>query len=135
MKYIKEHDKWNQLKIILDSLPMYIPCRDGEIWSVSFGTNVGIEIDGKGENFERPALIVRRINSEHIWVVPITQSGTTKSGIHVSILNLGLGINSRVIVTQLRTISSKRLVFRIGMLSFKQFKDVIDEIKNILPSL
>ncbi len=134
MKYRKDYHNWNTLKNILDEIDINIPFTEGEIWWISLGINIGIEIDGKGDSFERPCIIIRKINKEHAWIVPITQSGIFKAGIHVSINHPSLSIDSKAIVTQFQTISNKRLMSKIGILQVKQFYEIVRAIKTILPN-
>jgi mRNA interferase MazF len=133
MKYYKDHRNWNQLKKILDEIDISIPFYEKEIWWVSFGVNIGIEIDGKGEDFCRPGVIIRKINKDHIWVVPVTSSARIKSGIHIPIIHNGLERKSFVITSQLQTISTKRLIARIGIVSEEQFRKIVITVRSILP--
>ena len=134
MKYYKDHDNWNKLKKVLDEIDIPIPFNEREIWWCSFGLNIGIEIDGKGEDFMRPAVIIKKLNREHAWVVPLTRSGTKKSIFYVPINHELLDIHSLAIITQFQTISSRRLMTRIGILPIRQFEEIINAIKNILPN-
>jgi hypothetical protein len=45
--------------------------RAGEIWWVEVGVNLGFEIDGKHENFERPVLILKKIPQPTVFGVAI----------------------------------------------------------------
>jgi hypothetical protein len=47
----KDFDRWNMTKKKFndETEPLYF--RDGEIWWVRLGVNVGYEIDGKSEHF------------------------------------------------------------------------------------
>ncbi len=36
---------------------------EGQIWWAALGKNIGYEIDGKNENFNRPVLIIKNIPS------------------------------------------------------------------------
>lgn len=56
----KRYDEWNELKKSLHysgKLPTY---HEREIWWMSIGENIGSEINGKGEKFLRPILVVRK---------------------------------------------------------------------------
>lgn len=135
MKYYKDHKGWNQLKKILDEIDIPMPFFEREIWWISFGVNIGIEIDGKGEDFCRPGVIIRKLNNDHIWVVPVTSSDRIKSGIHIPIVHDELEQKSFVITSQLQTISTKRLITRIGIISEEQFRNIVKVVQNILPKI
>lgn len=134
-KYIKLFDEWNHFKKILNSIEIPIPFHEGEIWSVALGVNMGIEIDGKGSNFERPALIVKKFNKKHAWILPFTSTEVVKVGIHIPIYNVGFEVNSSVIITQLQRISSRRLMWRMSILDQVQFFKIIDRIREVLSNM
>ena len=53
---------WTRLKIRIhfqdiQERPYF---KEREIWWVNLGVNVGFEQDGKGDNFERPILILKK---------------------------------------------------------------------------
>ncbi len=97
------------------------------------GVNIGIEIDGKGIDFVRPAVIIKKLNKEHAWILPITGSKLIKSGMYIKIDHPLLDEDSVVILTQPHTISSKRLMKVIGILPDDQFKEIVKSLKNIFP--
>jgi len=49
--YFKDFDKWNIVKKRVHTDEIKVSIRAGEIRWLSFGVNVGSEIDGKGESF------------------------------------------------------------------------------------
>ena len=63
----KDFDKWNSEKKLVDkktvNRDLFFYAR--EIWWCSAGLNIGVEADGKNENYERPFLIIK--NSMQIW--------------------------------------------------------------------
>lgn len=46
--------------------------REGEIWWVSLGENVGAEINGKSQLFSRPAIIFKKLSRDFYFVIPTT---------------------------------------------------------------
>jgi len=130
MEYKKDFDKWNEDKKRLhkrDSIPF---SNTREVWWCSLGINVGIEIDGKNDNYERPVLILKVFNKEMLWVVPLT-SKPRQNKFYFKI-SFGEENISYVILSQSRIISAKRLVRKIDRLSEETFKKVIKEFKNQL---
>jgi hypothetical protein len=64
-------DQWNELKKNIDARihdRRYFP-KVGEVWMCSVGKNIGFEQNGSGNNFSRPALIVKKFNNLMFWVV------------------------------------------------------------------
>jgi mRNA interferase MazF len=129
---MREYDLWIKFKEILNLLNIKLPFSEKEIWWVSFGINIGIEINGKGEYFERPAVIIKRFNILHAWVLPISRVDNLKDGIHVSIKHNLLELNSVVVLSQIQTISNERLLRHIGRVSDQEFKNIKDALCIII---
>jgi mRNA interferase MazF len=89
-----------------------------EVWWCSLGLNIGIETNGKHENYERPILILKKFNSAMIWVLPLT-SKEKKNPYYIKITH-DAGV-SWVSLTQIKAISTKRLLRKVGMISIEEF--------------
>lgn len=127
----KDFDTWNREKKIVDEK---IVKRDlffyaGEIWWCSVGLNVGVEADGKNENFERPMLVVKKFNADMIWVLPLTKNG--KENKYYYKLDL-VTTESWVLLSQIKTFSTKRLLRRMDSVSEADFLGIISRIKEFL---
>lgn len=133
MLYRKEHDEWNKLKKIIDGFYVPLPFCEREIWWVMFGTNVGIEIDGKDSDFVRPAVIVKKFSGEHLWVVPLSHATKVVERVHVLVSENANGPNGYAVTNQLRTISQRRLVKRIGVMNKGKFSLIVETVKKLLP--
>jgi mRNA interferase MazF len=127
----KDFDSWNREKKIVDQkvISRDFFFHEREIWWCSAGLNVGVEADGKNENFERPFLIIKKFNADMIWVLPLT-SKEKRDGFYYKLDYEYL--RSWVILTQIKTISTKRLLRKIESISEADFKKVISRIRNIL---
>jgi mRNA-degrading endonuclease toxin of MazEF toxin-antitoxin module len=75
---MKHFDEWNNVKKKIDSKKKRPPVRRGEIFWCSVGINIGVEYDGKGEQFVRPVLVLKKYSNEIVFGVPLTTKG--KSG-------------------------------------------------------
>lgn len=65
MNQIAEAQKfvdWTKLKIATHFSNKNVYFREGEIWWVSIGQNIGNEQNGKNTNFERSVLIFKKFN-------------------------------------------------------------------------
>lgn len=100
-----------------------------EIWWCSLGLNVGFEQDGKHENFERPIVILKKFNKYVLWAVPLTSK--RKSGKYYYQFEFGKE-TSVAILSQLRLISSKRLLRKIGMISKSDFIKIKNTVRSFL---
>lgn len=116
----KPFDQWNALKKRLNakahSSTVYYYER--EIWWCSIGINIGVETDGKNATFERPVLILKKFNKDMFWAVPMTMK--EHRSIHFQRITHDRG-TSLACLSQLRSISSKRLLRKIGMVPMDEF--------------
>ena len=118
---MNEFDKWNTLKQNIHTTKSRIHFRQGEIWFISIGQNIGYEVYGKGEQFLRPVLVFRKINKNTFLAIPLT-SKIKDDRFHCQI-NFKEKTNS-AILTQIKTIDSKRLLYKSGILNKIEFKNV-----------
>lgn len=128
---MKNFDKWNEEKkrVHTSEKGHAFFFHEREIWWCAVGANVGVETDGKHDSFERPVLVIRKFNKEMFWGVPLT-SHERKGEYYTKIT--GEHTASWVIVSQLRTWSSKRLLRRIGMVSKNNFLAVAEKIRDFI---
>jgi len=55
------HDEWNKLKKDLSDRPFQPPnFKEREIWWISAGQNIGTELYGKGSDFSRPVIVIKK---------------------------------------------------------------------------
>jgi len=124
----KEFDRWNVLLKRLNR-KRTIFCHEKEIWWCSLGLNVGCEEDGKNVNFERPVLILKKFNKEMLWVLPTT-SRIKKGEYYFQVFYKGRQYS--IILSQLRVMSSKRLLRKIWFIKTNEFLKIKKLIKNLL---
>ena len=125
----KDFQKWHNKKKEIhesDELPYFY---EREIWWCSLGVNVGYEQDGKHENFERPVLLLKKFNQHVLWAVPLTSK--QKNGKYYYSFEFGKE-TSVAILSQLRLISSKRLLRKIGMISADDYAKIKNLVKSFL---
>lgn len=128
----KDFDGWNSMKKMIDTKPvsrrLYFHERD--IWWCSLGLNIGVESDGKNEYFERPILIVKKFNADMVWALSITGTYHDDSDFyHRVIIN---GKYAHLCMSQIRTISTKRLLRRIGRIGSLEFCSILDVLRTFL---
>jgi len=128
-QFKKDFDGWNELKKITHGKSDNFGVHEREIWWTSFGVNVGVEIDGKNEMFERPSLILRKFNRQMVWVLPITSRSKNPRFYERFLFN---DSENFVVLTQLRTVSTKRFVRKVGMISRDDFERIMERVKKHL---
>jgi mRNA interferase MazF len=126
--------EWTKLKMRIHSNEeRIIYFNEREIWWASIGINIGNEIDGKNGYFERPVLVLKKINPNSLLVIPITTQD--KQGYYY--LELGSETGKDIfILSQMRLISSKRLIRKmknrtVSEKNFLLIKEKVAEILNI----
>jgi mRNA interferase MazF len=68
----KDFDRWNKKKKVLNKADFIDYVHEREVWWCALGVNVGVEADGKHDNFERPVLVLRKFSRDAVLVVPLT---------------------------------------------------------------
>jgi mRNA interferase MazF len=125
----KDFDNWNKLKKELEINQTKIFANVRDIWWCSIGLNVGTELCGKNEFFERPILVMKVFNKDTIKVVPLTSK--EKTGKYFFELNFN-GIKSYASLSQIKTISTRRLSRKISRLDKQQFINLVSAYKSSL---
>ena len=111
----KDFQKWHKIKKILDVIPQRVFFHEREVWWCSTGANIGFEQDGRGDRFARPVLVFKKFNNEIFWAIPLSTK-IKKNKFYAEII-LGDRIPRVVIISQLRLIDAKRLLYKVGTIS------------------
>lgn len=114
-------DSWNNIKKDMHQNKNRVHFRQGEIWFVSIGHNIGYEVYGKGEKFLRPVVIFRKINKNTFLAIPLT-SKIKEDRFHC-IIDFKDKQNS-AILSQVKTIDAKRLAYKTGNLDRNVFENL-----------
>ena len=125
--YVKDFDNWHTSKKIIHEKFKNIVCSEREVWWCSLGVNIGIEEDGKRNIFERPVLIIKKVNARCSWVLPLSSS--LQQNIYRYTLT---DTQTQVILSQIRTIDNKRLLRKMSIISRDEFSEIINKIIEIL---
>lgn len=124
----KDFDNWNDIKKKIDNKtrPYF---HEREIWFANVGLNIGFEQNGKGDNFLRPILVIKKFNNEIMWGIPMT--GSPKTGRYYFLINSLSNVGS-VVLSQLRLVDCLRLEYKIGSISAKEFVQIKEILKQFL---
>lgn len=129
-KIIQRFNDWALLKPRLHFFKP-IPERyfkERQIWWASIGQNIGSEENGKHGNFERPMLIFKKFNKDVFLGMPISTSIKIGAYRYVFVRNeQQFCLN----VSQMRVLSSKRLLRLVGHISPADFNAVMAMYKEI----
>ena len=125
--YFKDFDKWNEVKKRVHQEERTVNIRAGEIRWVSFGINIGSEIDGKGLSFTRPALILHVIGSHLALIIPMS---TKVKDIAGYVPFTWKNITTALCLHQIRIVSNKRVLSRKGRISQNKLKAIKKELSK-----
>ena len=67
---MKDFDKWNNIKKSAHNGNIIRSFKDRDIFYVKVGANIGFEQDGKGEEFLRPVLILKKFGQHAFLGIP-----------------------------------------------------------------
>jgi mRNA interferase MazF len=118
----KNFDSWNKLKKLTESKNRPI-IRNGDIYWCRIGLNVGVEIDGKNDNFKRPVLVLKKFSDEIALVVPLTTKN--HSGDWYYNFNFK-NIEQWAILNQVKVLDTKRFMENMGQLSEPKLENILN---------
>jgi mRNA interferase MazF len=125
----KDFDNWNIRKKKLDVAKKSLLFKEGEIWWCSIGANVGEEVYGKGSDFRRPVVILKKLSQNSCVVMPTSTKEKTSSWFH----HLNIRDKDRwVMMNQMRFISANRLWARESSLSEEEFGELKKSVATLL---
>ncbi len=117
----------NTLKQKLEHEKRRVFANRREVWWSSFGINIGSEMCGKNDFFERPVVILKVFNKNTIKVIPLTTK--KKTDIYHYEMNFN-SITSYASLSQVKTISTKRLSRKMGRMNEEEFQKLLAAYKK-----
>ena len=129
----KDFDTWNEQKKVLDTSGKVAFFRRREIHWCRMGLNVGYEQNGKGSEYQRPVLVIRKLGKYTFLGIPITTK--IKSGFIYQGFYLSNGEKRIAVIGQVRTFDARRLTMYVDTLAPKEFFPIIKAIQNLIEPL
>ena len=127
----KNFQEWHTQKNDLHENNIRVFFHEREVWFTSLGANIGFEQDGKGKEFLRPIIIVKKFNNEILWMVPTTKRNK-KGKYYFTFSYNEEDEHTTAIISQLRLIDSKRLKYKIGIINEEDFVEMKKRIISLL---
>jgi len=121
----QDFDNWNTLKKLIHKKEINdeFNFHPGDVWWIALGINIGKEINGKNETFERPVLILKVINKHTLYVLPLTSKDHFIDKYHHKV-NYEDGGSGVVVFSQMRVVSSNRLLRKLSKISKKDLEKI-----------
>ena len=127
-----DFDQWNEVKKQIEvkvNEAKRFP-KAGEIWMCAVGRNIGFEQNGSGNNFSRPALIVKKFNNQMFWTISLS----TKQKEFDFYYNFTDPEQKKVsaVLAQLKLVSVKRLKRKMYDMTPNDMLEIKTQLKNFL---
>jgi len=126
---MKEFNEWNEVKKLIDNRKNIINVKEREVYWASIGENIGSEQNGKGSAFSRPILIVRKLNRNLFFGVPLSTKNKEGSFFYNFHLNEE---QSNALLVQAKVFDVKRLDNKIGVVNRNDFDILRLKLKELL---
>ena len=127
---MKQFDRWNKLKKKVNEKQPEFFVNEREVRYAHVGLNVGYEEDGKGVDFKRPVLVLKKIG--HMFVVlPMTTKGKD-TRFYYRLADSYFNKPSRVILSQLKVIDKARFIKDLAIITEEDFQNIKEKLKALL---
>jgi len=127
---MKNFSKWHKKKKKLHKRNRDVYPKQREIWWAALGVNIGNETDGKHKNFERPIVVVSVYGTKTVWGVPVTTQKKTNGEFYYQYELDGEIYTASL--TDMRSLSFKRLLRKIGRMSQNDFKRLQERLREFI---
>jgi mRNA-degrading endonuclease toxin of MazEF toxin-antitoxin module len=130
----QKFNNWNNLKQKIDKKNI-IPFKQGEIYFVSVGQNIGYEIYGKKELYLRPVLVYRKLSKQTFIGIPL--SSKQKDGTYFYTFRYSDKTLSTALLNQIRVFDIKRAEYFDGTIKISdlgKLKDKLLKLMDITPN-
>lgn len=130
----KRFDEWNETKKQTESGNRKVGIKPRELFWLKIGQNIGSEEYGKGDNFTRPVIVIRKLTHDLFLGIPTTTALRNDDYFHnFEYNNKSKGkIFTSAMILQIKVFSTKRLMNRIGMVDKENFKMIQEKIKGLI---
>jgi len=118
-------DKWNTLKQKINQKET-IKFRQGEIYFMSVGHNVGQEVYGHSDLFLRPVLVYRKLTHSSFVGIPLTS--TEKEGSYYFTFRYTQKRLSTALLNQIRVFDIKRAEYCDGYINLKDYYNLKEQV-------
>jgi mRNA interferase MazF len=129
----KRFDEWNSVKQKANDTKRKVGFKVRDIFWLRIGQNIGTEEFGKGNEFQRPVLVVRKLTHDLFIGIPLTSSLKEDNDYFYTFefnTKKGLSKNSAMIL-QLKSFDKKRLMGKIGTINKESFNEILERIRML----
>ena len=128
---MKQYDEWNTIKKDISSENKALIFKVREVFWLKVGQNIGYETDGKGKEFLRPVLILRKFSKDTFLGIPLTTSQKDDMFHYKFTLNSNKKINYANL-SQIKLFDIKRAKNKLGVISKDDFESLQNKLKRLM---
>jgi len=130
---MKKYDEWNEVKKSITKNQAKFRIKQREIYWVKIGQNVGDEEYGKGEDFARPVIVIKKLTHDLFVGIPTTTTIKNNDYFHAfNYDNRQKGnIEVSAMILQFKTFSMKRMMGKIGMVNKNDFEKILEKSRGL----
>ena len=125
-----ELERWNKVKQVVYKKTGDVFFKEREVWWTSLGQNIGHEENGKNEHFERPVIVLKRLDRNLFLGIPLTSKN--RNQYYKLLVGRNGSISQYAIWTQIRVLSTRRLIRKEGVITNEYFMQLRAIIKAFL---
>jgi len=130
----KRFNQWNELKQSLNAKDKIMHIKQGEIYFISIGQNIGFETYGKDKLFLRPVLVYKKLSKYSFIGIPLTSK--VKEGSYFFNFQYKQEKESTALLSQVRSFDTKRIAYYSGNIKnsdFSKLKEKLIRLIDITP--
>lgn len=127
----KDFRVWHNKKRTIHNEHPRVFFKERGVWFCHVGENIGFEQDGRGDEFLRPVVVLKKFNNDVFWAVPLTKRGKPDHPYYF-IFSFQITALSAAILSQLRLVDAKRLKYKAGTMTKADFMSLKTKIKQLL---
>ncbi len=125
----KDFDAWNNAKKELENKTEKYLFKSGDIWWCSIGVNIQTESCGKGKDYQRPVLVLRKLSGNNFIGIPLS----TKEKVGTWFIDVTIhGEKRYALLYQIRMFNTNRFQRRLAALDDLDFKRVKEKLEALL---
>ena len=126
-----QYDKWNEIKKNLSANDNIKSFKNRDIFWTHVGQNLGYETFGKGEDFLRPVLILKKFSQNTFLGIPLTTS-TKNDMFHFKFIIKSNAKINYASLSQIRIFDAKRLHDKLDKMSVEDFNEMKIQLKKLM---
>jgi len=125
----QKFDNWNEIKQTIQNKDL-IPFKQGEIYFMSVGQNIGHEVYGKKELYLRPVLVYRKLSKQTFIGIPL--SSKEKDGTYFFTFRYTKKTLSTALLNQIRVFDIKRAEYYNGSIKYSDLGKLKEKLLSLL---